>query len=137
MNELVESVFEGPDEPVVKPKIKSKKIKEPLEAKEKVAGKKAFLKKLEPDTAKLLSVLRDKANKIELGRKVRDNELLHLGLTLIESGHIEALKESTYSEQDRLTLAHTEYQKAHGKMSLDQFIGKLLRGEIRADRNSL
>ncbi|MFV8250453.1 hypothetical protein [Bdellovibrio bacteriovorus] len=113
-----------------------KKTKEPKsisagQASPPVPNKKVALKKLEPDTTKLLIGLRDKANKKDLGRKIRDSEIIHLGLSLIEPHHLESLKESTYSEQDRLHMAHQDYQKVHGKLSLDQYIGKLLRGEIR------
>ena len=93
--------------------------------------KKSGLKKLDVDTVKLLTQLRERANRKEFGRKVRDNEIIYLALTLLEAKHIEDLKDQTYSEQDRLRFAHLEYQKAHGRISLDQFIGKLIRGEIQ------
>lgn len=93
--------------------------------------KKSGLKKLDVDTVKLLAQLRERANRKEFGRKVRDNEIIYLALTLLEAKHIEDLKDQTYSEQDRLRFAHLEYQKAHGRISLDQFIGKLIRGEIQ------
>ncbi len=95
------------------------------------SAKKSGLKKLDVDTVKLLAQLRERANRKEFGRKVRDNEIIYLALTLLEAKHIEDLKEQTYSEQDRLRFAHLEYQKAHGRISLDQFIGKLIRGEIQ------
>lgn len=109
-----------------------KKSKEPKVAE----SKKSMLKKLEPETAKLLNQLKDKANKKDHGRKVRDNEVIHLGLSLIESHHLDGLKESTYSEKDRLAMAHADYQKVHGKLTLDQFIGKLLKGEIAPNRQN-
>jgi multidrug resistance efflux pump len=130
MSELEESVFEGPDGVVVKPKIRARKVKEVTEPKEKPLKKGPSLKKLDPETAKLLASLREKANKKELGRKVKDSELLHLGLTLITPNHIETLQQATYSEQDHLALAHNEYQRVNGKLTLNQFLGKLLRGEI-------
>lgn len=102
------------------------------ETKEKSQKNPSTVKKLDLETIKLLSNLKDRANKKDLGRKIRDAEIIYLGLTLIESHHLEALKESTYSEQDRLMLAHNEFQKANGKITLDQFIGKLLRGEVSA-----
>ncbi|WP_413578611.1 hypothetical protein ACLVWU_08745 [Bdellovibrio sp. HCB290] len=94
-----------------------------------LARRKSLLKKLDQETAKLLSSLNEKANKKTHGRRVRDSEILHLGLTLVESKHLDELKEKSLSEKDRLSLAHEEYQKQNGKLSLDQFIGKLLRGE--------
>lgn len=92
--------------------------------------KQSALKKIDPECAKLLSAIKDKANKKEFGRKIRDTEIIQLALGLIENKHIEALQEATYSEQDRLKFAHMEFQKSYGKISLDQFIGKLLRGEV-------
>lgn len=107
------------------------KLRKTKDSKEKDI-KKTTLKKLNAEAAKLLSALQEKANKKDHGRKVRDSEIIHLGLSLIEGSHLETLKESTYSEKDRLAIAHQEYQKTHGKLTLDQFIGKLLKGEIQA-----
>ena len=89
-----------------------------------------ILKKLDADTAKLLGQLKDKTNKKVFGRKVRDSEIIAIALKQITSEHIRFLQEETYSQKDRLALAHEEYQKDHGKLSLDQFIGKLLKGEL-------
>lgn len=90
------------------------------------------LKKLDADAAKLLQALKDKTNKKSFGRKVKDSEIIGLGLTLITSEHIHQLQNQTLSEKDRLHMAHEEFQRANGKISLDQFIGKLLNGEFRA-----
>ncbi|WP_413942678.1 hypothetical protein [Bdellovibrio sp. HCB-162] len=106
----------------------SKKTKD-KETKEKIT-KKSVLKKLETETAKLLEALKATANKKEFGRKIRDSEIIHIGLTLVKPEHLEGLKESTYSEKDRLQIVYLEYQKEHGKLTLDQFIGKLLNGEV-------
>ncbi|MBS1972649.1 MAG: hypothetical protein JSU04_20240 [Bdellovibrionales bacterium] len=99
--------------------------------------KKNVLKKLDPDSAKALQVLKDKANKKVFGRKVRDSEILALGLSLITTDHIQQLQNQTLSEKDRLHIAHEEYQRANGKISLDQFIGKLLAGEFRAQHKEI
>lgn len=92
--------------------------------------KKSFIKKLTAETCKILQALSEKANRKSHGRKIRDNDLIALGLSLIEAKHIEILQDQSLSEKDRLSLAHEEYQKAHGKITLDHFIGKLLRGEV-------
>ncbi|MFM6928682.1 MAG: hypothetical protein ACKOX6_09465 [Bdellovibrio sp.] len=92
------------------------------------------LKKLDVDAAKLLQTLKDKTNKKSFGRKVKDSEIIGLGLTLITSEHIQQLQSQTLSEKDRLHMAHEEFQRANGKISLDQFIGKLLNGEFRAQQ---
>ena len=97
--------------------------------KSKEVKKKSSLKKLDPEAAKLLAAIKEKANKKSFGRKVRDSEIIGRALSLIESVHIKELQDATLSERDRLALAHEEYVKQHGKITLDEFIGKLLRGE--------
>jgi hypothetical protein len=85
-----------------------------------------FLKKIDLETFKLLTSIKDKANKKSIGRKVRDSEVLLAALRLIGAQQIKELQATTYSEKDRLALAHEEYQKLNGKVSLEQFINKLL-----------
>ncbi|MBV2169883.1 MAG: hypothetical protein KUL82_14350 [Bdellovibrio sp.] len=97
--------------------------------------RKNVLKKLDADTAKLLQALKDKANKKTFGRKVRDSEVIGLGLSLIGAEDIQNLQNKTLSEKDRLHMAHEEYQKTNGKITMDQFIGKLLKGEVSANKN--
>ncbi len=89
----------------------------------------SVLKKLDTDTAKVLQSLKDKANKKTFGRKVRDCEIIAVALKQVSLEHIKELQEGTLSEKDKLGLAHEEYQKQHGKITMDQFIGKLLRKE--------
>lgn len=114
-----------PTQPEPTPK-KPDKAKPP---KGKVAG--AAIKKIGPDSAKLLMQLKEKANKKDFGRKVHDKDILALGLKLIGDEHIKELQAGTLTERDKLTMAHEDFQKANGKLTLDQFIGRLLRGEIK------
>ena len=102
-----------------------------LDAKKPKTVGRSLLKKVDSETAKLLAQLKEKANKKALGRKVRESEILSVAVKQVNLEHLKDLQESTYSEQDRLKLAHDDYQKSHGKISLDQFIGKLLKGEIK------
>ena len=103
-------------------------------AAERKAGalkRKSVLKKLDLESAKLLASLKERANKKNYGRKIRDGEILAKALSLLQSHHLEEIQEITYSEKDRLHMAHEDYQKLNGKLSLDQFIGRLLKGEIK------
>ena len=59
-----------------------------------------------------------------------EKEILSLAVKLVTDEHLKELQTQTYSERDRLSMAHDEYQRSNGKITLDQFIGKLLRGEI-------
>lgn len=92
--------------------------------------RKNVLKKLDLESAKLLASIKDKANKKNYGRKIKDAEIIAKALGLIESQHIQELQETTLSEKDRLHIAHDDFQKKNGKITLDQFIGKLLKGQI-------
>ncbi|RYZ89885.1 MAG: hypothetical protein EOP06_08655 [Proteobacteria bacterium] len=98
---------------------------------DKKAVSKVQLKKVDIETAKLLNQIKEKANKKSFGRKVKDSEIIRAAIKLIGAGEINKLQEATYSEQDRLRIVHENYQKQNGKVSLDQFIGKLMRGEIQ------
>lgn len=111
------------EEQIIKEKTQDKKTS--------VLKKKVSLKKLDSESAKLLAILKEKANKKTYGRKIKDSEIISKALGLIESRHIQELQEITLSEKDRLHMAHENFQKSNGKISLDQFIGKLLKGEIQ------
>lgn len=107
-----------------------KTVEKTSEKKSTPAKRKNVLKKLDVDAAKLLQTLKDKANKKTYGRKIRDSEIIAKALGLIEANHLQELQEETLSEKDRLHMAHEEFQKTNGKISLDHFIGKLLKGEL-------
>jgi hypothetical protein len=101
--------------------------------------KKSLTKKLDPETGKLLQQLREKANRKNFGRRVRDNQILNLALGLVTSEHLQGLQDAALSERDRLRIAHEEHCKEFGKITLDHFLGLLMRGEIKPSppRNSL
>lgn len=100
------------------------------ETKKNAPKKKQVLKKLDAETSRLLQAIKDKINKKSFGRKIKDYEIIAKGISLISPDDIQELQERTYSEKDRLGLAHDSYQKVNGKITLEQFIGKLLKGEI-------
>ncbi len=109
-------------------------MEHPKAASKKPAVKRQlFLKKLDAETARVLASLKDRANKKPFGRKIRDAEILALGVSLIETSHLNSLQEKSYSETDRLQMLHDGYQKKSGKIPLDEFIGKILRREITLD----
>ena len=109
--------------------------KDPIEKqkpKKDEAKRTMILKKIDPETAKLLNQLKEKANKKSYGRKVRDGEIIALALKQLEAGHLHELQQATLSQKDKLHMAHEEFCKHHGKVTLDQFIGRLLKGEIKS-----
>ncbi len=107
------------------------------ESKTSALKKKNTLKKVDSESAKLLATLKERANKKNFGRKIKDGEIIAKGLSLIEPHHLLEIQETTFSEKDRLHMAHEEFIKQHGKITLDQFIGKLLKGQIRESSGNM
>lgn len=99
--------------------------------------KKTVLKKIDIESAKLLATLKERANKKVHGRKIRDSEIIAKGLSLIETQHLSELQDRTLTEKDRLLIAHENFIKQNGKISLDQFIGKLLKAQINQEASSV
>lgn len=104
------------EKPTLKPK--AKKPKRPLKA-------------VTTETAKLLAQLREKANKKNFGRPVKECEIIELALGLITQEHLRELQERTVRHKDRVRAAFAAYQRAHGKLSLDEFVAGLLSGKIQ------
>lgn len=121
--ELVDGVEEKS-----KPSTRAKKPKELTESKK---PKDTAIKKLDPQAAKLLSSLSLKANKKDYGQKIRDSEIIYLGLQQITDEHLESLQQKSIRGKDRQTLAYEKYQKENGKISLDEFLNKVFSGEIK------
>jgi hypothetical protein len=92
------------------------------------------MKKIGPEAARLLEQIKEKVNKKTFGRTIKSSEVIALALKHINDDHIRELQQLTYREKDKLLMAHDEYQRAHGKITIDQFIGKLLSGEAGLPR---
>jgi hypothetical protein len=114
----------------------AQEVKKASEKKPK-SGSKLIVRKFDPETYKILASLKERANKKQFGRKVREMEIIQLSLQLLTEAHLKELQASTLSEQDKLMQAHSEYCKTNTKVSLDQFIGLLIRGEINASKNKI
>ncbi|MDZ4084486.1 MAG: hypothetical protein U1E10_16195 [Bdellovibrionales bacterium] len=108
-------------------------VENQTEPKPKRAKKQTFLKQVNQETAKLLSQLKEKANKKDFGRKIKESEILSLAIKQVTEADLSTLRLSSYSEKDRLLMAHKSYQAKNGKITLDQFIGKLMRREIESE----
>lgn len=98
-------------------------------------NKLSHLKKVDQKTAQKLIDLKAKINSKDFGRKISEMEIISYGIDLIEDKHLKELQERTYSEQDKLRLAHEEYKKTNGEISLDQFIGLLLKSQVRKKKH--
>ena len=88
------------------------------------------VKKLDSETTKFLSSLKEKINKKHFGRKIRDSEIIGIALKKITPEDIKMLQELTYGERDIIAIAHEKYVKQNGRITLNEYLGKLVRGEI-------
>ena len=73
-----------------------------------------------------------KANKKDFGRNLRAEDLIAFAITLVQPEHIKQLQESTLSNGDRLEQKFKDYVARYGSLSKDEFLGKLLAGEMDA-----
>lgn len=89
------------------------------------------LKKLDPEAAKLLQSIKDKANKKSFGRIIRDSEIISIALKQVTPEILQELQERSLTTKDRLNIAHEEFMKKNGKISMDQFLEKLLHGVVQ------
>jgi hypothetical protein len=78
------------------------------------------------DTKKVSLALLGKVNKKDFGRRVKPNELIKLGLSLIEASHIQELQEKSLSNSDRLDRDYRNYVQKNGALSKDEYLGLLL-----------
>ena len=89
--------------------------------------------RVRPETRKKVVQELERINKKEFGRKISLDRLVGLAITLIQPEHVKQLHDEALSNADRLELGYREYAAKHGPLSKDEFLGKLLQGEIRAD----
>lgn len=84
------------------------------------------------ETKKRLLTELAKVNKKTFGKKVHLDDLVALLLGLLTEQHVMQLQETSLSNADRLEIAYNAYVKAHGAITKDAFLGKLMGGEIAA-----
>lgn len=72
----------------------------------------------------------DRLNEKELGRKVIPDDVLAIAVTLLKSEHLEQIQSATLSNFDRLERDYRDYARSHAGISKDEYLGKLLTGEI-------
>ncbi|MGE0632546.1 MAG: hypothetical protein AB7O96_09070 [Pseudobdellovibrionaceae bacterium] len=101
-----------------------------VEVAPKKAKKDYIHKKVDLETAKQITNLRDKINNKSIGRSATDSEIIAMAVSLIKPEHIKILQEATYSDEDSILVEYHEYIEQHGKITLRQFLKKLRRGEL-------
>lgn len=71
-----------------------------------------------------------KINKKDFGKRIKADDLIALAIGLLGEQHLRQLQDASLSNSDRLALQHRNYMRQHGGISRDEFIGKLLAGEL-------
>lgn len=110
--------------------IEVKKVVKPLKKKSTSSAL-----RVSNDTKRALAAELTKINKKDFGRKVKADQLLKLLLTLIKPEHIKGLQEQSLANADRLEMQYREFVKRNGDVSKDEFLGKLLSGQINTSTN--
>ena len=83
------------------------------------------------ETKKRIQAELAKVNKKDFGKKVRCDELIGTALSLLTEQHIKELQNCSMTNADRLEIQYRDYVKKHGATTKDEFLGKILCGEIR------
>lgn len=68
-----------------------------------------------------------KANSKNFGKRIKVDELLQIGLSLITEDHIKSLQENSLSFEDRKENLRQVYIKEHGNISKDEFTGFMMK----------
>lgn len=102
----------------------------PAEAKKK--KREATMKALDPEVAKALTALREKANKKNFGRPIRDSEIIEVALPYVTGEDLKRLQLRTVRDKDRVKAAFSTYQKKRGKLPMERFLSLLIAGQIDA-----
>jgi len=82
------------------------------------------------ETARKLAKIQQTVNKKLFGKKIHPDSILSLALDQLNADHIQKLQQDSLSNADRLELSYREYLKSQPGISKDEYIGKLMSGEI-------
>lgn len=94
-------------------------------------SQKVFAVRITSDTKNMLDQILAEANSKDLGGKVKPESVLALALSLVKKDEIEKLKAGTLTNADKLELRYREHVKMHGPITKDDFLGRVLRGDLK------
>ena len=104
--------------PIQNAEVATKSKKKPIYSTTPVRVRKA--------TSRGIRTLLNKLNRKPLGRKVTADDLISTALNLLTDGHLEEIKQATYSSKDHLELQYQEYCKVNGQITKEKFLEMLL-----------
>ena len=102
----------------------------PATVESKKKKREATMKALDPEVAKALTALREKANRKNFGRPIRDSEIIEVALPYVTGEDLRRLQMRTIRDKDRVKAAFSTYQKKRGKLPMERFLSLLIAGEI-------
>ena len=102
----------------------------PATVESKKKKREATMKALDPEVAKALTALREKANRKNFGRPIRDSEIIEVALPYVTGEDLKRLQMRTIRDKDRVNAAFSTYQKKRGKLPMERFLSLLIAGEI-------
>lgn len=82
------------------------------------------------DTKMLCSRISKIANQKKIGRKIKIDEILKLGLILITDAEIKKLQNTSLSNEDRKEQLRQIYIKKIGPITKDEFIGFMMKPDF-------
>ena len=65
------------------------------------------------------------ANKKEYGKLITKSDILTVALDLVDEQSLEQLRVHSLRPKDKIDLAYKKYCQEHGRISRDEFLGKL------------
>ena len=92
--------------------------------------------RLSKDASEALQKLTERVNKKDFGKRVRADQLVRLGLSLIRAEHLQELQQLSMSNGDRLEALFRTYAEKKKSMTKDEFLGLLLQGKLQIDERS-
>lgn len=78
------------------------------------------------ETKKRIMMELENLNKKDFGKPITPDEFVSLAISLLKAEHLQALKDLSLSNKDRMEQRYLDYCAEHGKVSHDEFIGILL-----------
>ena len=91
--------------------------------------------RLTTTTFKTLLGLAERINRKDFGCRVKHDDVIACGLSLIASDHVKGLQERSLSNQDRLNALYDRYAAKRKNVSKDEFLGLLLAGRLPVSVN--
>lgn len=86
--------------------------------------------RIKKTTARKIRQILTKLNKKSFGRNLKTDDLISYAVDLISEKDFDILQESTLSNKDRLERNYKDFCLKNGNISKDEYLGKLITGEI-------